>query len=140
MLTAMDTGANHDPHGESDYLRDRYGISQKRRRPWVLPALLLLIFGGGWLIWSADFYSKPEVSSDLISFTTSNPRAVTLRYFVNVRTASKSHQCVLIASDFDGNVVGEITDTIPAGAHNYNRIVQIPVRTPAASAAIEHCS
>jgi len=129
-----------DPRNSNEYLRERYGNSQKARRPWLIPALVLFIVGGGWLLWSANHYSKPEISTDLISFTTANPKQVTLKFFVRVRTASRSHQCILIASDYQTNTVGQLTDTIPMGAHSYTRTVVIPTRTPAVSATIEHCS
>ena len=134
MLTRM------DPRDSNEYLRERYGNSQKSRRPWLIPAIVIFIVGGSWLLWSANHYSKPEVSTDLISFTTSNPKQVTLKYFVKVRTANRSHQCILIASDYQANTVGQVTDTIPPGGHNYTRTVMIPTRTPAVSATIEHCS
>jgi len=123
-----------------DYLQARYGNSQKSSRRWLIPATIFLIVGGGWLIWSADHYSKPEIRSDLISFSITSPKSVSLRYAVNVRTADKSHQCILTATDYQANIVGQITDTIPAGANNYTRLVSIPTRTPAVSASIEHCS
>lgn len=123
-----------------DYLRERYGISQKTRRLWILPAVLFLVCGGAWLIWSADHFSKPEVTTDLIAFTTNNPKEVTIRYFISVRTASRSHQCILIASDYQANIVGQTTDVIPAGGHDYTRNVIVPIRTPAVSVSIEHCT
>ena len=134
MLTRMAENAS------DDYLQQRYGNSQRARRPWLIPAIIFLLVGGGWLIWSANHFSKPEVSTDLISFSVANPKEVSLRYFINVRTASRSHQCILTASDYQANIVGQITDTIPAGGHNYTRRVVIPVRTAAVSATIEHCS
>lgn len=127
-------------NSENDYLRERYGTSQKTRRPWLIPAILIFVVGGSWLLWSANHFSKPEVSTDLISFSTSNPKQVTLRYFVKVRTVSRTHQCILIATDYQTNTVGQITDTIPSGGNNYTRTVLIPTRTPAVSASIEHCS
>ena len=139
MLTCM-TGPDETGRNQNDYLRDRYGNSRRTRRPWLVPALVIFIVGGGWLVWSANHYSKPEVSTDLISFTTSNPKQVTLKYFVNVRSASRSHQCILIASDYQTNIVGQVTDTIPTGGHSYTRTVVIPTRAPAVSASIEHCS
>ena len=123
-----------------DYLQERYGNSQRGKRRWLIPAILLLVVGGGWLFWSANHYSRPEIRTDLISFSVANPKSVSLRYFISVRTATRSHQCILIASDYQANTVGQITDTIPAGAHNYTRSVLIPTRTPAVSATIEHCS
>jgi len=134
MLTRMAENAS------DDYLQQRYGNSKSARRPWLIPAIIFLVVGGGWLIWSANHFSKPEVSTDLISFSVANPKEVSLRYFINVRTASRSHQCILTASDYQANIVGQITDTIPAGGHNYTRRVMIPVRTAAVSASIEHCS
>jgi len=143
MLTRMEERKDSKNSGNSennDYIRERYGISQKARKPWILPAVLFLLVGGAWIIWSADHFSKPEVTTDLITFTTSNPKEVPVRYFINVRTANRSHQCILIASDYQANTVGQITDVIPAGAHNYTRNVVIPIRTPAVSASIVHCS
>jgi hypothetical protein len=134
MLASMN-GTDGD-----DYLQERYGSSQKSRRSWILPAAILLIVGGGWLIWSANHYSRPEIRTDLISFSVADPKAVHLRYFISVRTANRSHQCILRASDYQANTVGQITDTIPAGGHNYTRNVVIPTRIPAVSATIEHCS
>ena len=140
MLTCMDERAESKDSTNDVYLRERYGISQKTRRPWILPAVLFLVFGGAWLIWSADHFSKPEVTTDLIAFTTNNPKKATIRYFINVRTASRSHQCILIASDYQANIVGQTTDIIPAGGHDYTRNVIIPIRTPAVSVSIEHCT
>ena len=134
MLTCM------NPRDSNEYLRERYGNSQKARRPWLIPAIVIFVVGGSWLLWSANHYSKPEISTNLISFTTSNPKQVTLKYFVKVRAANRSHQCILIASDYQTNTVGQVTDTIPSGEHSYSRTVVIPTRTPAVSAAIEHCS
>ena len=134
MLTCMS-----EREGD-DYLQERYGRSQNSQRRWILPATIFLIVGGGWLIWSADHYSKPEIRTDLISFSITSPSKVSLRYAINVRTANKSHQCVLTATDYQANIVGQITDTIPSGGHNYTRLIVIPTRTAAVSATIEHCS
>ncbi len=140
MLTCMEEREGPKYSESNDYLSERYGTSQKTRKPWILPAVLFLVFGGGWLIWSADHFSKPEVTTDLITFSTNNPKEVSVRYFINVRTSTRSHQCILIASDYQANTVGQITDVIPAGSHNYTRSVLIPTRTPAVSASIVHCS
>ena len=121
-----------------DYLHQRYGNSQ--RRAWLIPAIVLLVVGGGWLTWSANHYSRPEIRTDLISFSVNGAKEISLRYSISVRTATRSHQCIITATDYQANIVGQITDTIPYGAHNYTRKVLIPTRTPAVSAAIEHCS
>lgn len=133
MLTRMD-----DKSGD-DYLQQRYGRSQKKRRAWVAPAIVLLVVGGSWLAWSANHYSKPEIAPQLISFSVTNPKAVVLRYSVRIRTATRTHQCIITASDYQANVVGQITDTLPTGGHNYTRRVSIPTRTQAVSATITRC-
>lgn len=126
------------------YLRARYGIAERtfarRVKSWVIAAVALLLIGGAWLVWSADHFSKPEISSTLITFHADNDKQISIRYYVNVRTASKSHQCILIASDYQANTVGEVTDLIPAGVNSYTRNITIPTRAPAVAASIDHCS
>lgn len=134
MLASMSSG------GSDDYLQKRYGTSKKAGRRWIIPAAVLLIVGGGWLLWSANHYSRPEIRTDLISFSVARSDSVHLRYFISVRNSNRSHQCILKASDYQANIVGQITDTIPAGAHRYIRTVDIPTRLQAVSASIEHCS
>lgn len=134
MLASMN-GADRD-----DYLQDRYGGSARARRPWLIPAAILLLVGGGWLFWSANHYSRPEIRTDLISFSVADPQKVHLRYFISLRTSTRSHQCILKAQDLQANTVGQITDIIPSGSHSYTRNVVIPTRIQAVSASIEHCS
>ena len=134
MLASMN-GADRD-----DYLQDRYGAARRAKRPWLIPALVLLVVGGGWLLWSANHYSRPEIRTDLISFSVADPTKVQLRYFISLRTSTRPHQCILKAQDLQANTVGQITDTIPSGAHSYTRNVVIPTRLQAVSASIEHCS
>jgi len=122
------------------YLRERYGIAANSRKKWLLPAALVLIIGGGWLIWSANFYSKPEIRTQVMSFTPAKHGAISIRYTIRIRTAARAHQCVLIARDYQAITVGQVTDTIPAGRNAYTRMVLIPARAPAASASIDHCS
>ncbi len=133
MLTRM-----NDLAGE-DYLSQRYGRSQKSRRRWIAPAIGLLLAGGSWLTWSALHYSNPEIRTELISFSVASPREVSLRYSISVRSAKRTHSCTFTASDLQANIVGQVTDTIPAGGHNYTRTIVIPTRVQAVSAAITHC-
>ncbi len=133
MLTGMDGSVG------DDYLQERYGRSQRGRRAWLAPAIVFLAVGGSWLIWSANFYSNPQIRTELISFSVANPKEVSLRYLIRVRNAKRSHQCIFKASDFQANVVGQVTDTIPAGTQNSTRIIVIPTRAQAVSATIDHC-
>ena len=134
MLTRM------SEQGGDAYLQNRYGRSKPGERRWLLPALVLLVVGGSWLFWSANHYSKPEIRTQLISFKVVSPTEISLRYSINVRSAKRSHQCILTASDYQANVVGQVTDALPAGANSYTRTVLIPTRTAAVSASIEHCA
>lgn len=126
------------------YLRARYGIAERsyarRLKSWMALALGLALVGGGWLFWSANHYAKPEISDSVISFHVQSSRSILIRYYVNVRSATKSHQCVLVASDYQANTVGEVTDLIPAGANSYQRTVSIPTRAAAVAASIDHCA
>jgi hypothetical protein len=126
------------------YLRARYGITERtfarRVKNWMVAALALAIIGGGWLIWSADHFAKPEISTQLITFQVDSSTQVSITYYISVRTVTKSHTCTLIASDYQANTVGEKSDLIPAGLRSYTRTVQIPTRAPAAVASIDHCA
>ncbi len=134
MLTHM------SEQGGDAYLQNRYGRSKPGERRWLLPAVVLLIVGGSWLFWSANHYSKPEIRTQLISFKVVSPSEISLRYSINVRSAKRSHQCILTASDYQANVVGQVTDSLPSGANSFTRTVLIPTRALAASASIEHCA
>ena len=134
MLTRMS-----EQSGDA-YLQNRYGSSKPGERRWLLPAIVLLVVGGSWLFWSANHYSKPEIRTQLISFKVVSPTEISLRYSINVRSAKRSHQCILTASDYQANVVGQVTDSLPAGASSFTRTVLIPTRAAAASASIEHCA
>ena len=121
------------------FLRRRYGIKNSRSPSWVLPAVLIAIIGGGWLIWSANHYSKPETRSTLISFQQLTTKSIEIRYSLTFRTDTIAHKCRLIARDFAANVVGEVTDTIPAGSLSVDRTIQIPTRVAAVNAGIDSC-
>lgn len=134
MLTHM---SEHD--GDA-YLQNRYGGSKPGERRWLFPAIVLLVVGGSWLIWSANHYSKPEIRTQLISFKVVSPSEISLRYSIYVRSAKRSHQCILTAADYQANVVGQVTDNLPAGANTFTRTIAIPTRAAAVSASIEHCA
>ena len=122
------------------YLQNRYGRSKPGQRRWLLPAIVLLVVGGSWLLWSANHYSRPEIRTQLISFKVLSPSEVSLRYSINVRSSKRSHQCILTASDYQANLVGQVTDSLPSGSNSFTHTVLIPTRAAAVSASIEHCS
>jgi hypothetical protein len=144
LLMSLLSYASRMERDSNPYLRARYGITERtfkrRLKNWMIAAIALLLIGGGWLIWSADHFAKPEISSQVITFHADSPQQISIRYYISVRTASKSHQCVLIASDYQANTVGEVTDLIPAGVKSYTRTIAIPTRAAAVAASIDHCS
>jgi hypothetical protein len=117
-------------------LIDRYG-----RRPmrWKGLAVALVIVGGGWLIWTGLFHSRPAVTSTLISFSIPSDRAISLRYSIHRRDPKVVIICTLVAHDFEKNVVGQIDESIPAGAAHIEKTTLIPTRSAAVNAAISRC-
>lgn len=116
---------------------DRYGI--KPARAWVKYAAFLAIVGGAWLLWAALHHSNPQLRSELISFTTVDPRNPEIRYSIQRRSGSDEIICTLTARDFEKNVVGQIEETIPAGERYLELTTTIPTRADAVNARIERC-
>jgi hypothetical protein len=128
-----------DFRANSEYLRNRYGISLSRRPKWLVPAFVIALTGGSWLAWSANHYSQPEIRSSLISFAVVDDAHISVRYSLHFKDASTSHSCLLTAKDYGANVVGQITDAIPTGTNSLTREVIIPTRLRAVNAGIEKC-
>lgn len=117
-------------------LSDRYG---QRPMRWKGVAVVLLIVGGGWLIWAGLDHSRPEITPTLISFSIPSDRAISLRYSIDRRDPNTSVICTLVAHDFDKNVVGQIDDSIPAGAAHVEKTTLISTRSAAVNASISRC-
>ncbi len=127
------------------FLRERYGKSGKNgksnwRSGWKLPAALLALTGGAWLIWSAAHAATPEIRSTLISFKSLSSTSIQIRYSVQIKDPARTHQCTLVARDGDKNTVGEIVDQIPLGVASTTREVIIPSRLQAVNAGIASCT
>lgn len=124
------------------FLKERYGVTSKKSwaSGWKLPALLIAVIGGAWLIWSGTHASNPEIRSTLISFTSTSPASISIRYTVTLAHPIGNHQCTLIARDRDKNVVGEVMDQLPLGQANLTREVVIPTRLQAVNAAVRSCT
>lgn len=117
-------------------LSDRYG---QRPARWKGLAVVLLIVGGGWLIWAGLHHSRPAITPTLISFSIPSERGISLRYSIDRRDPTVWVICTLVAHDYDKNVVGQIDDSIPAGAAHVEKTTLIPTRTAAVNASISHC-
>jgi hypothetical protein len=133
-MSAMSDFRSSDP-----YLRQRYGISDRRTPQWVIYAIFFAIVGGGWLLWSGSHYSRPDIRASVISFEAKSDSQFQIRYSLNLKDPTRAHYCRLVAHDYEANVVGEITDQIPAGTPSGDRTTLIPTRIKAVSAAIDIC-
>ena len=122
--------------GEFDY-NDRYGI--KAGKPWLPYAISFAVLGIIWLLWAALFHAQPAIGSDLVAFSTTDPRNVEIRYIVTREDPSLSGTCILAARDIDKVVVGQVTDFIAPGKAMIERVVTIPSRGDAVNARIESC-
>lgn len=129
-----------EPIGNDPYLRERYGITKARFPKWLITAILISVIGGGWLLWTANHYTYPEIRSTLISFREVDAKSIEIRYSVEIKNPGTQVICRLAARDFGLNIVGQIDDKIPLGTNSTTRIVRIPTRLAAVNAQIETCS
>ena len=129
-----------EPFGNDPYLRERYGISNARFPKWVITAILVSVIGGGWLLWTANHYTYPDIKSTLISFREIDSKNIEIRYTVEIKDPNSQVICRLAARDYELNIVGQIDDKIPLGTSSETRIVRIPTRLAAVNAQIETCS
>jgi len=123
-------------------LRERYGIKESRfpkLSGWLTYAIVFGVIGIGWLLWSANHYSRPEIRSTLISFKAVDSKGIDIRYSVSFRDLKASHNCQLIARDYGANIVGEITQNFPIGTADLTQITRIPTRALAVNADIINC-
>jgi len=129
-----------EPIENDPYLRERYGLSKVRFPKWLVTAILISVIGGGWLFWTANHYTYPEIKSTLISFREVDAKSIEIRYSIEIKNPGTQVICRLAARDFGLNIVGQIDDKIPLGTSSATRIVRIPTRLAAVNAQIESCS
>jgi hypothetical protein len=116
---------------------ERYGASKPTR--WPAIALLVGVVGIGWLMWSALYHSNPSLRSQLVSFTITDDRAASVRYFIEREDRNQVVVCTLIARDFDKNIVGQIDQEIPAGKSKVELVTDVPTRSEAVNADVSSC-
>jgi hypothetical protein len=116
---------------------ERYGVTKATR--WPAIALVVGILGIGWLVWSALYHSNPPLRSQLVSFTITDDRAASVRYFIERQDSNQVVVCTLIARDFDKNIVGQIDQEIPAGKSKVELITEVPTRSEAVNADVSSC-
>jgi hypothetical protein len=116
---------------------ERYGVAKATR--WPVIALVVGVLGIGWLMWSALYHSNPSLRSQLVSFTITDDRAASVRYFIEREDSNQVVVCTLIARDFDKNIVGQIDQEIPAGKSKVELVTSVPTRSEAVNADVSSC-
>jgi len=116
---------------------ERYGAAKATR--WPAIALVVAILGIGWLMWSALYHSNPPLRSQLVSFTITDDRSASVRYFIEREDSNQVVVCTLIARDFDKNVVGQIDQEIPAGKSKVELVTDVLTRSEAVNADVSSC-
>lgn len=116
---------------------ERYGVATSTK--WPAIALLFAILGIGWLMWSALYHSNPPLRSQLVSFTITNDREASVRYFIERGDSQQVVVCTLIARDFYKNIVGQIDQEIPAGGSKVELVTVVPTRSEAVNADVSSC-
>jgi hypothetical protein len=125
---------------DDQYLLDRYGPTRGRR--WKIVAALVAIIMVPWLLWSAEYHSRPDFGYELISFEILNEKEVSLTYIVERNKDGLSLICTLVARDYEKNIVGEISDILTTNRTpgKTTRKVLIPTRSPAVNGAVVSCN
>jgi hypothetical protein len=116
---------------------ERYGAAKATR--WPAIALVVAILGVGWLMWSALYHSNPPLRSQLVSFTITNDREATVRYFIERSDSQQVVVCTLIARDYDKNIVGQIDQEIGAGKSKVELVTVVPTRSESVNADVSSC-
>jgi hypothetical protein len=116
---------------------ERYGATKATR--WPAIALVVAILGIGWLMWSALYHSNPPLRSQLVSFTITNDREASVRYFIERTDSQQVVVCTLIARDYDKNIVGQIDQEIGAGKSKVELVTVIPTRSESVNADVSSC-
>ena len=116
---------------------ERYGAAKATR--WPAIALVVAILGVGWLMWSALYHSNPPLRSQLVSFTITNDREATVRYFIERSDSQQVVVCTLIAREYDKNIVGPIDQEIGAGKSKVELVTVVPTRSESVNADVSSC-
>ncbi len=116
---------------------ERYGAPKAAR--WPVIALVVGVLGVSWLLWTALYHSNPPLRSQLVSFTITNDREASVRYFIERTDSQQAVICTLIARDYDKNIVGQIDQEIAAGKSKVELVTVVPTRSEAVNADVSSC-
>lgn len=119
-------------------LIERYGKRRSKRWRWV--AFLVAVIALPWLMWTAWFYSNPEIRTSPVRYETLDDQNISLSFELIRRDPAQEVICTLIALDIDKNVVGEIELQVPgADAGSILVNAKIPTRLRAVNASVDSC-
>jgi hypothetical protein len=124
---------------QDPYLAIRYGLKKSRVPSWVWSAIIFAIIGLGWLIWSANFHSRPELNTNLISYNRVDAHHLKANFSFTSRGSGAKFSCLITASDNNSNLVGELVVHLPDADSGKIEAV-IPTSAPATVAQIDSCS
>lgn len=126
---------------EESFLIERYGKRYYSSSRWKIPAAILALIGIPWLLWSAGFHSSPIIREELIAFEVIDERSIEITYLLERNARDLSVECILVARDFDKNVVGEVSDKFVANPtpRQEVRTRTIPTRSLAVNADVINC-
>ena len=116
---------------------DRYGIRPGNR--WLGAAIFFGITGIAWLMWAGLHHSNPPIRYELISYSITSEKEISVRYSVQRHDQSQIVICTLISRDFDKNVVGQVDDEIEPGLAALERTTNVQSRGPAVNADVIGC-
>jgi hypothetical protein len=125
-----------DSEGEFSF-NDRYGVRPTTR--WRLPAIVLGITGLLWIFWAGLNSANPEFRIQVISFSVTGEKEISLRYGITRADAGATTICTLVAKDIDKNIVGQIDETIEPGAAYVELLTPIPARSAPVTASVLRC-
>jgi hypothetical protein len=116
---------------------ERYGSPKATR--WPVIGLVVGVLGVSWLLWTALYHSNPPLRSQLVSFTITNDREASVRYFIERTDSQQAVLCTLIARDYDKNIVGQVDQEIGAGKSKVELVTVVPTRSEAVNADVSSC-
>lgn len=114
---------------------DRYGTRPSRLRAAGAVFFVVLTAAVGWSAWR---YAMTPIRTQVVSFE-SKENSMVVRYQVTRRDGSTPITCRVTAQNYQRRVVGEISDTIPAGLTVLTRIVEVPTLSKAAAGFVGQC-
>ena len=118
-------------------LATRYGAPTTGRRRWTVLALALaLVALLVWAVWTAMSWSRPEVTSELVSYDVVDDHTATATFRVVRRTSDVEASCLLRAQAADHVNVGELTVTVGPGQESVQMLTET-VRTERLATMVE---